>query len=133
MSRSDSFRLVYLVALGLLPDALLACSSDDHGPTIGGPTTPVVISEGGTGVGGHGNPGGGSAGTSAGGDVGSAGTAVLGGAGTPFASAGTSAFGTGGSAAFGTAGSGGSDPFGVGGNASSVSGSFNSFSGTTSF
>jgi len=108
MFRSDSSRFVCLLALGVLTETLFACSSDDqHGPTIGGPTTPVVISEGGTGVGGQGNPGGGSAGTSAGGDVGSAGTAVVGSAGGPLGSAGTGAFGTGGSAASGTAGGGG--------------------------
>jgi hypothetical protein len=111
-----------------LPIILLACSSDGHGPVVGAPNTPIVISEGGgSPSGGTGNPNSGGTGTATGGDTGVAGTGVTGGSGgtpafDPFGVGGNSPFGTG-SPGFGAVG--GSDPFGI-------SGTLNT-SGTSSF
>src|SRR5450432_3753625 len=99
MTRFPSLRIAYFVAAVCFP-ATIACSSDDgHGPTIGAPTTPVVISEGGSAQGGSNNPNGGSGAVTGGGATGVAGTVTT---------------GTGGSDPFGTGGSsGGGDPFGT--------------------
>jgi hypothetical protein len=113
-----------------LPIVLLACSSDGHGPVIGAPNTPIVISEGGgSPSAGTGNPNGGGAGMATGGGTGVAGTNATGtggGGGTPtfdpFGVGGDNPFGTG-SPGFGAVG--GSDPFGTSGTSNT--------SGTASF
>ncbi len=119
MTQSHSRCLACLSTIFCLATATFGCSSDDnHGPVIGAPTTPVVISEGGSGNPSGGSPGfGGTEATSAG-----SGGLVQGGA--PNFGVG----GTGGTDPFGTGGSlGPSDPFGVGGTTSS------STSGTAGF
>jgi hypothetical protein len=120
-----SFRFVRfsagLLSLACVCSAAAGCSGDDnHGPTIGSPTTPVVISEGGGGPSGAAGPSGGSGTTTTTGGVpGVAGTVGVGGTSDPLGTGGTDPFAT-----AGTTGAG--DPFGVGGSPSS-------FSGTSSF
>jgi hypothetical protein len=133
MTRFQSLRIACLALFSCLPVGFLGCSSDDgHGPTIGAPTTPVVISEGGSAPsGGSGNPNGASAGMVSGG--GAAGTINTG------TSGGTNPIGTGGSSGgsdpFGTGtNTGGSDPFGTSdpfAGSTSISGTANSFSGSS--
>ena len=120
MNHFESHRLTFLTLLAVvLAQSALGCSSDDnHGPTIGAPSGPVVIVEGGgsgptgssgapgsgttggdTGVGGLLNPGGGS--------PGAAGTAL-----------GTNPFGTAGALGTSTAQAGGPQVGGAGAPAS---------------
>jgi hypothetical protein len=125
MIRFTSLRLVHFVAALAVPSFVLACGDDqNHGPTIGAPTTPVVITEGGgsTGVGGTGGPSGGTT-ASGGGAPGAAGTLTGIGGTDPFGVGGSS---IGGGAPFGSGG--GSDPF-----TGTTGGSPGSFSGTTGF
>jgi hypothetical protein len=97
----------------------VACSGDDnHGPTIGAPTTTVPINEGGssTGIGGGFSTGGASAGgaTSIGGSISTGGTFGATGVAGTFTSGGTDPFGTG--------GTGTGTPFGASGTTSSAAG-----------
>jgi len=98
----------------------VACSSTDHGPTIGAPTGPgtVIVEGGSTSVGGSGVAGS-SGGTSRGGT-----SAIFGG------QTGVSGTLNTGGDPFGTSGSGGSDAFGASGS-TGVSGS-TGFSGSSS-
>jgi len=111
-------RLLGSACLVLLAQAALACSSDTaHGPVIGAPTGPIVISEGG------GTSRAGSAGQDSG-NSGSAGSDPFGAAGK--GAAGSDPFGAGGGDPFGVGGNGaaGRDPFGVGGNGAAGSDPF---------
>ena len=115
-SSQSSLRLALLAALGY---SALACSSDsNHGPPVGAPTVPVVITEGG-GAGGSANTG--QTGANDGGSTNTAGSlnafGGVGGAGFPDPSAG--------SGFPGVAGGIGEPPFGVSGSTSTFGG--NSF------
>jgi hypothetical protein len=132
MNHSESRRLTFLtlIAVGLAQVAL-GCSDDNHGPTIGTPTVPVVIVDGGGsgptsgggaagGVSTGGTPGVGGSISAAGFD---AGGGVVGIAGDPFGAAGTSPnFGAGGTSPnFGAAGT--SPNFGAAGTFAASGGS----------
>lgn len=113
MTHSTLRSLACVTTIFCLAGAAIGCGSDDnHGPVIGAPTTPVVISEGGSG-----NPSGGAFNT-AGASSAAAGTTSNGG----FGQGGTVSVGVGGSGGdpFGTGGLGQTDPFGVGGTSSSA-------------
>jgi hypothetical protein len=132
MNRFNSLCFIHFVIAGSLPVVLSSCSSDQgHGPTVGAPSGPVVISEGGSG------PSGGGASSAASGGVSSgiSGDTSIGMSGTFNGAAGNSAFG--GSDPFGVGGGGGGDAFGVGGRTGAdpfgVGGSSPSFSGTAAF
>jgi hypothetical protein len=123
MVRFNSRILGVRVAALLCWSALaVACGSDDnHGPTIGAPTTTVPINEGGgsPGVGGTFSAGG----TSAGGATNISGSTSTGGAfGASGATGVAGTFSSGGADPFGTGGAGTSDPFGSSGTTSSAAG-----------
>src|SRR5450631_1089802 len=98
MNHPESHRLTVLVSIAVaLAQAALGCGDDNHGPTIGTPTAPVVVVDGG---GSGPMSGGGAAGAgTAGGITGvggsntagfNAGGGMTGSAGDPFGAAGTS-------------------------------------------
>ena len=123
MVRFNSRILGARVAAILCWSALaVACGSDDnHGPTIGAPTTTVPINEGGSST----SIGGGfaSGGTSAGGAMNVGGSTSTGGAfGASGATGVAGTFSSGGADPFGTGGASTSDPFGSSGTASSTAG-----------
>jgi hypothetical protein len=128
MNPFDSHRCarLTLLAAGLAAFALGCSSDDNHGPTIGAPTGPVVIVEGGSGPTGSGGSGTGANGgaTAAGGSDVNAGAGLPGSAGSDFLGAGgTDLSGTAG--ALGQFGTGGASttPFGVAGTSASLAGS----------
>jgi hypothetical protein len=130
MNHPESHRLTVLALLAVaFAEVLLGCSDDNHGPTIGAPTGPVVIVEGGgsgpTSGGGASGTGTNGGATSIGGsnlaggfDAGGGVAGLLGAAGTdPFGTAGT------GIGPFGAAGT-GIGQFGAAGTSPSFGGSF---------
>lgn len=121
MARPNSLRFTRFAA-AIWPLLVVGCSSDDgHGPVIGAPTTPIVISEGGAATsGGSGNPNGGAG-------IATAGDTSIGGTGATGLGAGTGGvddpFGTNDPFAMGGTGGTTGDPFVVGGSPGSFSGS----------